>query len=131
VLYFVPRLASVVAILMTVESSLLSAFSNAGAWGMTGLVLIWLTRQREKDLDKSREREDALKTENTELQQKRVEDIGLYATALREVLTDQHTTIRESALAMNSLRELLERLRQEGYILKRPSNDHEPRKASS
>lgn len=127
-LYFIPRLSGVFAIFMTIESSLLSAFSNAGAWGMTGLVLLWLTRQREKDLDTSRRREESLKDANAQLQQKRVDDISAYATALRDIVSEQHDAIRESAISMNGVRDLLELLRQEGYNLKRPS---EPRKATT
>jgi hypothetical protein len=113
--------AALIALLLTIESSLLSAFSNAGAWGVVGLVLFWYARQREKDIETSRTREETLKNEISQIQQKRVEDIGKYADALRELLSEQHDAIRDSALAMNGVKELLELLRAEGYILKRPS----------
>jgi hypothetical protein len=115
-------LFSIAMMLMTIESSLISALSNAGAWGVVALVLLWYARQREKDIETARAREESLKTENTALQQKRVDDVRIYADALRELVSEQHEVIKESALAMQGLRELLEMMRQEGYSIRKPSS---------
>ena len=117
---------------ISVESSVVQAFSDAGAWGMTALVLFWYARQREKDNEAFRAREERLTTEIRELQAKRAddaaalqakraEDIAAYGIALRSMLDEQNTAFHENARALNGVRELLEMMRAEGYILKRAS----------
>lgn len=103
------------------ETGIVSLLSQGGAWGTLVLFVGWWAHQQSARVKEANDALAAMQAKLTEAIEKRVQDVQLYADALKDVTRIQSDGIKEVSMSMAAVTVTLEQMRRDGYSLSRKS----------